>query len=174
MDNPFQVYGPYEVNRERVSDRNWQNGEWDYIDDLVGADLSSAKGAYVFSLRHGEKYTPLYVGITNKGFRHEVFGVHNREKVHYNWRKEKGQIVFHLLAKPKSVRRGFSKNIRRDWLQALEALLIFMCRRSNKKLLNKKHMKWLDAVGILGVTHTEVHRGKPPREIQTFKRVLRW
>jgi hypothetical protein len=174
LNNPFQVYGPYQIDREKISQRKWQNDKWTYIDDLVGADLSNAKGAYVYSLRHGDTYTPLYVGITNKGFRHEVFGVHNREKVHDNWKHERGTIIFHLLAKPKRAQIGFSKNIRKDWLLALEALLIFMCRRRNEKLINKKHMKWLDAVGIVGVTDAEKQRGKPPEEIRSFKKVLKW
>jgi hypothetical protein len=174
LNNSFRVYGPYEIDRESVSEKKWQNEAWAYVDRVVGADLSNAKGAYIYSLRHGDKHTPLYVGITNKGFRHEVFAVHNREKIFHNWRREKGAIIIHLLAKPKGVHNGFSRNIPKDWLVALEVLLIFVCRRSNKKLLNKKNIKWLDGIGIAGITGTEKQKGKPPEEIRTFKKVLKW
>jgi hypothetical protein len=72
------------------------------------------------------------------------------------------------------VHTGFSRNIAKGLLETLEVLLIFMCRRSNKKLLNKKNIKWLDAAGIKGITGTEKHRGQPSLPIQTFKRVLKW
>jgi hypothetical protein len=112
--------------------------------------------------------------MTNRGFRHEVFGLHNLNKIATKWRKEKGAIEVHLLAKPKGVHRGFSKNISKDLLEALEVLLIFMCRRSNKKLINKKNIKWLNDAGIRGITGTEKHKGHPTLSIQTFKRVLKW
>ena len=174
MNNSFQVYGPYEIDREQVSEARWRNWKWAEIDEESGAALSEAKGAYVYSLRFGNKHTPLYVGITNKGFRHEVFGLHNRERIHHHWKHEKGSIVFHLLAKPKRAQKGFSRNIPVDWLSALEAVLIFVCRRSNPKLANKKHTKWLDGIGISGITGAEKQRGKPPAAIQTFKNVLKW
>jgi hypothetical protein len=183
LTEPFQVYGPYDVDREDVHEKKWQKEAWDRVNGKEGADLASAKGVYVFSLRHGKRYTPLYVGMTNRGFRHEVFGLHNLNKIATKWKKEKGAIEVHLLAKPKGVHllakpkgvhRGFSKNISKDLLEALEVLLIFMCRRSNKKLINKKNIKWLNDAGIRGITGTEKHKGQPTLSIQTFKRVLKW
>jgi hypothetical protein len=174
MTTPFSVYGPYPVDREQAPSKKWQKEAWTAVDDEVGANLSNAKGAYVYSLRHGKSLTPLYVGITNKGFRHEVFAMHNLHKIAYNWKIEKGAIVVHLLAKKKGVHAGFSKNIPSGLLVTLEVLLIFMCRRSNKKLLNKKNIKWLDGVGIKGITGTEKQKGKPPSEVTSFKKVLKW
>ena len=174
MSTPFRVFGPYKIHRENVHEKKWQNEIWESIDEDVGADLSSAKGVYVFSLRHGQKYTPLYVGMTNRGFRHEVFGLHNLNKIATKWHKEKGAIEVHLLAKPKGVHNGFSKNISKDVLNALEVLVIFMCRRSNIKLVNKKNIKFLNDAGIKGITGTEKQKGKPTLSIQTFKRVLKW
>ena len=174
MTAPFSVFGPYPIDRNNVGIKSWQKEAWAYVDDEVGADLSNAKGAYVYSLKHGKKLTPLYVGITNKGFRHEVFAIHNLYKISHHWKNEKGTIVLHLLAKKKSVHTGFSKNIAVGLLETLEVLLIFMCRRSNKKLSNKKNIKWLDAAGIRGITGTEKQKGQPSLSVQTFKRVLNW
>lgn len=174
MSTPFSVFGPYPIDRNKVGEKRWQREAWTEVDDEVGAGLSNAIGAYVYSLKHGKKLTPLYVGITNKGFRHEVFAIHNLYKISHNWRKEKGTIVLHLLAKKKNVHAGFSKNVAVGLLETLEVLLIFMCRRSNKKLINKKNVKWLDAAGIAGITGTEKQRGQPPQSIQSFKRVLNW
>jgi hypothetical protein len=174
LTGPFQVYGPYEIDREAVHESKWRNAAWDHVNEREGADLANARGVYVFSLRHGKKYTPLYVGMTNKGFRHEVFGLHNRNKFATTWRNEKGAIDVHLLAKPKGVHSGFSKDISKNLLEALEVLLIFMCRRSNKKLINKKNIQLLNDAGIRGITGTEKHKGQPTLSVQTFKRVLKW
>ena len=174
MTGLFQVYGPYKIDRKDVQEKKWQKAAWEWVNKKEGADLASAKGVYVFSLRHGKKYTPLYVGMTNKGFRHEVFGLHNLNRIATKWSDEKGAIEVHLLAKRKGVHQGFSKNISKNLLETLEVLLIFICRRGNKKLSNKKNIKWLNDIGIKGITGIEKHQGQPTLSIQTFKRVLKW
>jgi hypothetical protein len=170
----FEVFGPYEIDREGVHEKKWQKEAWEWVNNEVGADLAGARGVYVFSLRHGTKLTPLYVGMTTKAFRSEVFALHNANKFATKWRKYRGKIEVHLLAKRKGVHRGFSKNISKNLLETLEVLLIFMCRRSNKKLINKKNIKWLDDAGIKGITGVEKQLGQPKLPVQSFKRILNW
>ncbi|QND70829.1 hypothetical protein [Tardiphaga robiniae] len=173
MAQPFTIYGPYEIDREQAHKKPWQKEAWAAVDDEVGADLSYAKGVYLFSLRHGKKLTPLYVGMTNKGFRHEVLATHNLLKIAH-WKKKKGAIVVHLLAKKKGVHNGFSKHIPNGLLLTLEVLLIFMCRRRNKELENIKNITLLNAISIKGITGTTKQKGKPSEAVQTFKQLLDW
>ena len=86
----FEVFGPYEVDREGVHEKKWQKEAWEWVNKKVGADLAGARGVYVFSLRHGKKLTPLYVGMTTKAFRSEVFALHNTNKFATKWRTYRG------------------------------------------------------------------------------------
>jgi hypothetical protein len=80
----------------------------------------------------------------------------------------------HVLAKRKNKQKGFSKSIDDTWLQSLESLMIFICRRKNPKLANKKHTAWLDGIGIKGITASGKFPGQPPLAIQTLKNVMDW
>jgi hypothetical protein len=175
MTTPFRVYGPYVVHRDMPFDNEWRKEFWSEIDDAVGAELSRAQGAYVYSLRNGSNYKPTYVGITKRlGFRAEVFNAQNNNKIAYHWRDQKGTIILHLLAKPKGVQKGFSKGINPDWLRSLEVLLIFMCRRKNRNLANKIHTTFLDGIGIDGITNVKKRLGKPHKAVSTLVNALDW
>lgn len=137
--------------------------------------LSFARGAYLFSLRNGKNYKPLYVGITHKqGFRKEVFNKNNLLKISNDWRAAKGTICVHLLAKPKGTHRGFSTRISPDELRWLEIMLIFSGRKKNPDLLNKKHMRFLDSVQIHHVTGREKIKGKRPEGVSSFLNAVDW
>lgn len=175
MTVPFSVYGPYKVPRDMPFDAKWLKVAWQEVDEGAGAKLSEAQGVYVFSLRNGKNYKPLYVGITKRqGFRAEVFNANNKNKIAYDWWDEKGTLILHLLAKEKGTHRGFSTGINEDWLKSLEVLLIFMCRRKNPKLSNKMHTKLLDGIGIDGITNRAKTLGKPTTAIRTLRNAIDW
>ena len=90
MAGEFEVFGPHEIDREGVHEKKWQKEAWGSVNEEVGADLAGARGVYVFSLRHGKKLTPLYVGMTTKAFRSEVFALHNTNKFATKWRTLSG------------------------------------------------------------------------------------
>jgi hypothetical protein len=77
----YGVFGPFEIARTehgRVtfdSPREGRNFFWRQVDE--GKDgLSEACGCYVFALRHGETYTPWYVGKAERmSFRQECSSV---------------------------------------------------------------------------------------------------
>ena len=70
--NPFQIFGPFEVDGTKVADKEYQKPFWSERDEEC-PQLSDANGLYVFSLRNGSNYEPNYVGITKRDFRKEVF-----------------------------------------------------------------------------------------------------
>ena len=178
MERPFEVFGPYVLDRHKgVFDPEWQKKGWSGVDSDVGANLSKAIGVYVFSLRNKKNYKPIYVGVTTKQiFRKEVFSSKNQlmiSRLNNAKAKAKGTLCLHLLAKYQKVNSGFAKP-NRDWLKSLEVLMIFLCRRKNPALLNKKHTVWLDGIGISGVTAHQKLVGKPAHAVSTFKNVMRW
>jgi len=178
MPKSFEVFGPYQIpRRQKVFDSTWQREAWDSVDDELGAALSNAIGIYIFSLRNGKNYNPIYVGVTTKQtFRKEVFSQKNLlmiSRLNDTDKRSKGTLFLHLLAKRQEVNSGFAKP-NRDWLKSLEVLMIFVCRRKNPDLLNKKHTVWLDGIGISGVTASQKLKGKPARAVSTLKNVLDW
>jgi hypothetical protein len=173
----FEVFGPYPIDRDAIFDSKWQREAWESVDDEVGAALSGAIGIYVYSLHNRGSYKPMYVGVTTKQiFRKEVFNQRNLRMVSQlnsknTW--QKGTLYLHLLAKRKEKHNGFAIP-NRDWLIALESLMIFICRRKNPDLLNKKHTVWLDGVGISGVTAADAIKGKPSKAISSLRNVMDW
>jgi hypothetical protein len=111
---PFKIYGPFAIeNRNKVTDKTYQKVFWsDYVeakDDHF--ELSQAKGVYLFSLRHDPNFTPWYVGMTTRGFNKEVFAVRNMLMILDKLKEEHGILCLHLLARPKGIQRGFTKNV---------------------------------------------------------------
>jgi hypothetical protein len=177
MTKTFEAFGPYEIDRDKVFKTAWQKDGWEYVNRTAGGKLSDAIGIYVFSLRNGRNYKPIYVGITMKQkFSKEVFNQRNLRMISQlnsrnGWMK--GTICLHLLGKRKERQVGFARP-RRDWLEALEALMIFICRRKNPNLLNQKHTARLDGVGIGGITSHVATKGKPSNAISTLRNVMDW
>ena len=131
MGNPFQIYGPFEVAKPKVADKDYQKTFWAECDEAY-PQLSGAKGLYLFSLRNGSNYKPQYVGITKRDFTKEVFNNNNLVKILNNFAREKGTLCLHLLAKPKDVNAGFS-NIRTKTLLWTEMFLLLLCRKKNQR-----------------------------------------
>jgi hypothetical protein len=77
MGTPFCVYGPFEFERQRINGLDYRNAKWAEIDE-GHYSLSEAKGAYLISVRNGDNYRPLYVGVTHKvRYKGEVFNKNN-------------------------------------------------------------------------------------------------
>jgi hypothetical protein len=177
MAKLFEVFGPYEIDRDKASDSKWQRNGWASVDEEVGDALSEAIGIYIYSLHNRGSYKPIYVGVTTKQiFRKEVFNERNLRMLSDLSRKgsyERGTPYIHLLAKRKEKQSGFARP-NPEWLKALEAQMIFICRRKNPGLRNKKHTIWLDGIGISGVTAADTIRGKPTKAISTLRNAMAW
>ena len=80
MGIPFEIFGPFEVDKHRVANKAYQKTFWSERDEGY-PKLSDANGVYLFSLRNGANYNPQYVGITKRDFKREVFNNNNLVKI---------------------------------------------------------------------------------------------
>ena len=140
----FECYGPFAL--DWYSDvKQWKSEFWKSIEsnqELEG--LKNAIGCYVFCMKHGDTYTPWYVGKTeNKiGFEGEVFTDHKYYIYQKLIEKDKTrhQPCFMFFPLMTYEHWNFSKNRSEgskhiDWL---ETTLISMAYSVNRKLKNDK------------------------------------
>ncbi len=174
MENPFKIYGPFEVVKQKVADREHQKEFWSDCEakDETHYQLSQAKGLYLFSLRNEPNYNPQYVGMTERDFRTEVFNNKNMVMILDKLLGERGVLCLHLLARPKEAQRGFSINISDKELYWLEDFIQQMCRIKNPDLYNIGKSRFLLKAAIEGLTDNSTHRGKFPEHIRTFRNAL--
>jgi hypothetical protein len=166
--NPFEIFGPFEVDGKKVADKEYQKTFWTGCDEEF-AQLSEANGLYVFSLNIGSNFDPQYVGITKKRqFCKEVFNSSNVVKIINNFEPKKGKLCLHLLAKSKDPNVGFYKSSERSLIWT-EMFLLMLCRKKNPEILNIAGHTFLEDCAIEGVTHPSKGRGKT---IKTFRNAL--
>jgi len=110
MGNPFQIYGPFEIEKpQRIYEKEYSDTFWERC-DKKHARLSEATGLYLFSLRNRSNYTPAYVGITSEQiFGKEVFSFENKVMILGPLSTEWGVLCLHLLAKPNDAGEKFLK-----------------------------------------------------------------
>ena len=77
----FTVRGPHEVpfvavkRRGRRIDRSRLDDFW-----AEAGELCDARGCYIVGVRAGRGLTPLYIGKSSRGFRHDLFATANIRK----------------------------------------------------------------------------------------------
>ena len=157
MGIPFEIFGPFEVDKHRVANKAYQKTFWSERDEGY-PKLSDANGVYLFSLRNGANYNPQYVGITKRDFKREVFNNNNLVKILDRFVNEKGTLFLHLLAKPKEHNVGFL-TVRSKTLVWTEMFLLLLCRNKNPEILNIAGHKFLEDCGLEGVTYPSKGRG---------------
>jgi hypothetical protein len=172
----YEVYGPFSVPRTKsVLDRSrlgelWQEaeGQWE--------GLSSATGIFVYSSRHGDSFTPWYVGMTtaNTGFRGEVFQDHKVSHYLASAEFKRGPAVLHLIPRVDPRRGTFSRPsaaARRD-IDMLETVIIGMALRANPSLRNGKKTWFNKNCFVPGVTGP-ASAGRRPTAPATPRSALR-
>jgi hypothetical protein len=164
--DPFQIFGPFQINGAKIADKEYQKAFWSECDEEF-AELSEANGLYVFSLSNGSNYDPNYVGITKREFRKEVFNPSNVVKILDCFAPKRGKLCLHLLAKPKDA-VGFYRSSKRSLLWT-EMFLLMMCRKKNPEILNIVGHAFLEDCAIEGITYPSRGRGKT---IKTFRNAL--
>ena len=105
--------------------------------------LKRRVGCYVFGVRAGKGYVPLYVGKAAVGFEQEVFADHKLK--HYNASllpRQRGTAVLFLVAKDSGGRSGLDSCLRH-----IEHYLIQLAAEKNPKLSNIRRQEYR----ILGV-----------------------
>lgn len=165
--NPFQIFGPFQIDGTKVADKEYQKTFWNECDEEY-AQLSEANGLYVLSLGIGSNYEPNYVGITKRDFTREVFNPSNVVKILNDFVPKRGKLYLHLLAKPKDINAGFYRSSKRSLLWT-EMFLLMLCRKKNPEILNIVGHAFLEDCAIEGVTSPSKGRGKT---INTFRNAL--
>ena len=162
--NPFQIFGPFEVNGTKVADKEYQKAFWSECDEEC-PQLSEANGLYLFSLTNGKNFEPNYVGITKREFCKEVFNSSNVVKILNYFVPQKGRLNLHLVAKPKDNNVGFYRSSKRSLLWT-EMFLLMLCRKKNPEILNIVGHTFLEDCAIEGITYPSKGSGKTIRSFQ--------
>lgn len=161
----FSVYGPYDMPFEQAAggrrlhyDEFWQqSGEV--------KKLADERGLYVFAIRAGKGFTPIYVGSATKTFSQECFNPTNRHKYLEGMADyRKGSPVMFFLVHPKQ--KG-KTNVRQ--ITEMETFLIQLAAQKNPALQNVKGTagpEW----AIKGVVRSS--KGKPSASARKFKRAI--
>ena len=165
--SPFQIFGPFEFDGEKIADKEYQKAFWSECDEEY-AQISASNGLYVFSLTIGSNFDPNYVGQTNREFCQEVFNPSNVVKILNDFVPQRGKLNLHLLAKPKDSNVGFYRSSKKSLLWT-EMFLLMMCRKKNPEILNIVGHSFLEDCAIEGITHPCKGAGKT---IKTFRNAL--
>ena len=160
----FRISGPFKVPVESLPNgRMVSNDLGTFWED---SEAGSSRGCYVFAIRAGKGYTPVYVGKTTKSFGQECFTPHKLAK-HYGpalLQYKRGSPVMFFVVQ--DVQRG-RPNV--TDIAELEKFLIRVGVSRNPGLSNASGTKQ-EAWSIPGVLRGG--RGKPNRAAQEFKRLL--
>lgn len=165
----FDIFGGFEIPRDRYGDGIYSKAFWDDVDAHVDG-LSRACGCYVFALRHGMNAVPIYVGKAEKqAFRHECFSPGKRHLVdkQLNRNPRKSPLLF-LLPKVTHVGK-FCRPTTREYpaIQFLENKLIALALDSNPDLVNARQIKFLKEMRVPGIVNSGPgQQTKSVRELQ--------
>jgi len=127
--------------------------------------LASKIGCYLFAIRAGKGYTPIYVGKASKSFKQEVFSSHKLSKyqqamVDYS----KGTPVMFFIVYPLKKGKTNEKHIKK-----LEEFLIQTSVAANPDLMNIRGVK-SQSWSIKGVLRSS--KGPPTANAKELKKVL--
>jgi hypothetical protein len=164
----FSTFGDFQINLDAYGNIP---GDLSSFWSIVGADLRSAKGCYVFGIRTsgGASVYPWYVGKTLNSFESECFQPHKR--VLYgkalNYYKRKSPCLF-LIARLTDG-GSFYKGASAISINFLERHLISLGLQVNQDLLNKRDTKLYREVQVRGI----LNEGYPDEPARELRRALR-
>ena len=157
----FRVEGPFDIKplhrqygriiQKEVIDRFWEENP----------GCSDDVGCYVFGLRTGGGLTPIYVGQSSTGFKHECFQDH--KLTHYNEAivTHTGTPIMFFVVKDSGPQASFQ-----TCLDQVEHYLIQLAVQRNPNLANVKRVEW----SIPGVFHAAP--GHPPASATALRQML--
>lgn len=161
----FDVHGPFKVPLRK-------EGRGAYLPHKcpefweAHPESRSMLGCYLFALRAGKGYRPIYVGQTVRSFESECFADHKIARHYAPALAKKGRgtpVIFFVVPERK---RGKPN---RRVIKELETFLIQVAATKNPQLSNVKEnnaAKW----GICGVVRGG--QGKPTFDAQRFKKAI--
>ena len=159
----FTVGGPFEVAtrgapRSKSLDRSayrdlWANAAEKWRDE---------RGCYVFALRRGRGYLPIYVGkTTRQSFEKECFVDRNYRLLHEALSGESGTLVLFLL-KYEATRGRFNEDVVGD----LEKYLVETALERNRNLKNRVYTNQRPGFAIRGLHREPGRPSKPATELK--------
>lgn len=146
--------------RDRSLDRRAAREIWD--DEAQG--WGDEFGCYVFALRRGPGYMPLYVGSTCRTFRDECFTDRNYRLLHEAMGGNVGSLVLFLLAYERT--RG---RVNQLVVAELEQYLVERAIRRNQELKNSVYSRSTPGFAIPGIHRL---RGRPSHSASALRRAL--
>lgn len=161
----FTAGGPFEVptrgsKGNRSLDRDALRRFWG--SEAEGWDKE--KGCYVFALRRGPGYLPVYVGKTNRSFAKECFTDRNYRLLHEAVGGQVGTLVLFLLRYEPSRGKHNAASIR-----DLEKYLVEAALERNPNLWNRQWARTTQTFAVRGI-HKD--RGRPSIAAVELKRAL--
>lgn len=167
MGNPrrFDVRGPFDVPmsgeaRARHLDR--QSLKWFWSEVATGFDAEV--GCYVFALRRGPGFLPIYVGKTCRRFRDECFTDRNYRLLHEAMAGESGTLVLFLVVYDRGPGRVNEKVIGNA-----ERFLVETALEKNANLKNRVYTGNDPGFAIQGVHRS---RGRSSGSASALKQTL--
>ena len=170
----FDVYGPYEITRQRgviCLTQQEINEFWEDIDeDLTSGRLSDACGCYVFAIKSGPNALPWYIGKAERSsFKQECLNdrninLYNKELLN----RKKGRPDLYLLPQvtgESKFRKPAGPDVNRPEISALESILISMGISKNRNLLNVRGTKMQRGIEVTGFLNSDLRRGGPPAKL---------
>jgi len=120
-------------------------------------------GCYVFALRNGQGYRPLYVGMTTRSFEVECFTDRNLRRLERFLEKRRGTLLLFLVAYRRTRGRLNQRSI-----EDLEKYLIRLAKKRNPDLLNLKSHEDPTTFVIDGIDTW----GRPPKLAELLGKTL--
>ena len=157
----FRVEGPFEIKplhgtygrliQKEAIEKFWEENP----------GCSEDSGCYVFGLRTGGGFTPIYVGQSSNGFKHECFQHH--KLTHYNEAiaMHKGTPIMFFVVKDSGPQAIFQ-----TCLDQVEHYLIQLAVQRNPNLANVKRVEW----SIAGLFHAG--SGHPSASTTALRQML--
>lgn len=141
---------------------------------IKNSDLQKAKGVYVFALKHGQNYTPYYIGQTTKsGLLQESLNPGNLKKYDKclgECVNMKPVMIYIVYLTPKNAVSKKQHPKAKDLYNWLEAYMIMLGVQKNQKLVNGKKVKYLNSVVVPGLLNSP--QGKPSDPATILRKTL--
>ena len=157
----FRVEGPFVI--EPLHGRHGRVIQKDVIEKFWEHNpaLADEVGCYIFGFRAGPGLTPVYVGQSKTGFKHECFQPH--KLMHYNeaLAMRSGTPILIFVVKDTGPQATLE-----TCLDQVEHYLIQLAVQHNPDLANVKKVEW----SIPGVFHAGT--GRPPASAMALRQIL--
>lgn len=172
----FDVYGPFEIERNEGDVFRSKQSMWDQVDNS-DEELRSTIGCYMFCIRNGSNIVPWYVGMTvrKEGFYGEVFEDHKLDLYNFvtDRRGVREMFFFPLMTGDMTDVGRFSRSrsAKKPVILWLEKVLMGIALERNPELLNTRDLTLPRSVTVRGLIGERL-KGRPYHEVAKARQAL--